>query len=76
MIKFLFWIPNQKKWNEQLVDFIFRPTTVQIINTTPVIDSDEPDFLCWSLTNNGIRHAKIAYFACVQDLYDSGEDKL
>ena len=31
--------------------------------------------LCWKLTTNDNCHAKSAYFACLQELYNSGEDR-
>lgn len=69
------WLLNQKKWNHELIDTIFRPPTAQAIKCTPILNSNEDDLLCWKLTNNGRCHAKSAYYACVQDLYNSGEDK-
>ena len=69
------WLPNQRKWNDNLIDAIFRPSMAQVIKNTPIINSQDPDFLCWILTQTGRCHAKSAYYACMQDLYDSGEPR-
>ena len=47
----------------------------QVIKQTPIINSQEHDLLCWKLTPNGQCHAKTAYYACMQGLYDAGEDR-
>ena len=69
------WLPNQKRWNETLIDLLFTPDTTQIIKQTIIINSNEQDYLCWELTPNGICHAKSAYYACLQGMYNVGEDR-
>jgi hypothetical protein len=66
------WIPNQKVWNNQLIDSLFSPRTATIIKNTAIIQSDQPDILCWQLTPNGKCNSKSAYKACLQVLFDEG----
>ena len=60
------WIPGQKTWNNELIDILFVPSAATIIKQTPIINADDPDFLCWKLTRDGNCNAKSAYHACLQ----------
>ena len=64
------WLPNQKKWNENIINSLFTPTTARTMIQTQIIDSDENDLLCWKLTQDGKCNAKSAYHACLQVLYE------
>jgi ribonuclease HI len=69
------WLPNQKVWNENLIDSLFSQPTAQVIKQTSIIPSQDQDLLCWNLTTNGKCTSKSAYYACLQGLYDSGEPR-
>ena len=64
------WLPNQKRWNANLINTLFTSSAARSINLTPIIDTDEHDLLCWKLTQDGKRNAKSAYHACLQLLYE------
>uniref|UniRef100_A0ACD5U5W8 Uncharacterized protein n=1 Tax=Avena sativa TaxID=4498 RepID=A0ACD5U5W8_AVESA len=40
------WIQNQQNWNHQLLDTLFQPPMCAIIKNTPIICSQDEDFLC------------------------------
>ena len=44
------WLPNLKAWNHTLIDSIFLQPTAQSIKSTPILNCDEGDILCWKLT--------------------------
>ena len=64
------WIPNQKTWNENLINTLFTPSAAITIKQTQIIDTDEQDLLCWKLTHDGKCTTKSAYYACLQVLYE------
>jgi hypothetical protein len=62
------WIPNSKKWNQQLVTTLFSPHTAQAILQTPIINSAGHDSLVWKLTPAGKFSTKSAYKHCFSNL--------
>jgi hypothetical protein len=69
------WLPDQRAWNEQLIDTLFHQPTAQIIKQTPIISSQEQDILCWKFTPNGKCNSKSAYCTCLQRLHELGEPR-
>ena len=67
------WNPNQQAWNHQLIDSLFQAPTDTIIKNTPIISSQDEDFLCWKLMPSGKCSSKSAYRACLKYLQDQGE---
>jgi hypothetical protein len=65
-------LPNQKKWNNQLIDSLFLPRTADIIKNTTILQIEQPDILCLKLTPNGKCNSKSAYKICLQVLIDEG----
>jgi hypothetical protein len=66
------WLPDQKCWNNQLIDFLFLPRTANPIKNTHILQADNPDTLCWKLTPNGKCNSKSVYKACLQVLFEDG----
>jgi hypothetical protein len=69
------WMPNQKEWNTSLIDTLFQEPLASSIKQTPIINSQEEDFLCWRPTLDGKCNSKTAYKSCLQKLYEDGEPK-
>jgi hypothetical protein len=69
------WIPGQQAWNNQLIENLFQQPLSDIIKNTPLICSQEKDFLCWKLTPIGKCNSKSAYRACLQNLQERGEPR-
>jgi hypothetical protein len=47
------WNPNQQAWNHHLIDSLFQAPMATIIKNTPIICSQDDDFLRWKLTPTG-----------------------
>ena len=69
------WLPNQKNWNDELITKLFIPSAANTIKQTPIINADVQDILCWKLTQDGKCNAKFAYHACLQVLYQEGQQE-
>jgi hypothetical protein len=67
------WIPNQRSWNNHLIDTLFLDPLANKIKNTPIICSQDEDILCWKLTPTGKCNTKSAYKACLQNMHDNGE---
>lgn len=67
------WLPNQKAWDNTLIDNLFEQPTTHVIKQTPIIQSEEEDILCWDLTPSGKCTSKSAYKLCLQVMQEHGE---
>lgn len=67
------WLPNQNKWNNNLIDSLFHPDTATVMKQVPIIQDNGKDLLCWKLTPSGKFTAKSAYKLCLQVLQEEGE---
>jgi ribonuclease HI len=67
------WLSDQNVWNEQLIRNLFQQPMSDHILQTQIINTQNSDLLCWKLTPNGKCNAKSAYYACLQNLQENGE---
>lgn len=68
------WIPGTKCWNNDLINTLFLEPTASTIISTPIINDDTPDLLCWDLTPNGKCNSKSACKLCLQDIQDQSNN--
>lgn len=62
------WVPNQKRWNVQLVNSLFTPHIADAILQTLIVNSPGQDVLVWKLTPAGHCSSKSAYKHCFDNL--------
>ena len=55
------WVHGTNNWDHQLLSSTFTEQAVQIIEATPVVNSNQDDILRWMPTTNGQCTTKAAY---------------
>jgi hypothetical protein len=47
------WMQGTKHWDHQMLSSTFPNQFVQVVESTPVVDSDQEDILRWTPATNG-----------------------
>jgi ribonuclease HI len=55
------WMQGTKHWDHQMLSSTFSNQFVQVVESTPVVDSDQEDILRWTPATNGQCSSKAAY---------------
>jgi hypothetical protein len=60
------WLPNHKKWDDNLIDMLFEHNIADIMKQVPIIQMEDDDILCWILTPTRKFNTKSVHKLCPQ----------